>query len=408
VATGADTVEVVTGEGARTPPVRAGTITVPVVGLVPDAVNRMRVIARRQADGAVAETPELTLQTAPLPADLPVVTVTTDRGTTGGALLLGLADFPVEVGYALIIDRKGRVLWYRRSPPTQLGVDFERLPNGNLMLFQRDALAFEELGLDSRVLRTWTSPASGGADGHDFVALPGDRMILFGTDPYSLDTRPFFDGGVPDATVVGATLDEIDADGGQHFHWASRTAILPDEVIVDPAFDPSLFEVLHPNSLALTPDGHLLAGFRQTSSLMKIDRQTGAILWRLGGKKSDFTIVDDPLTGFSRQHDARFLPNGDLLLLDNGNDHVPPVTRAVQYRLDEQARTATMVWQYRHAPDIFSFATGSARRLAGGHTLVSYGIPGVATEVDESGAVQWEARTPVVIYRALPIPSVYP
>jgi len=60
-------------------------------------------------------------------------------------------------------------------------------------------------------------------------------------------------------------------------------------------------------------------------------------------------------------------------MFDNGDTHSPPESRAVEYRLDTLAMTATMVWQYRHNPPLLAAFLGSARRLADGHTLVGFG-----------------------------------
>ena len=93
-------------------------------------------------------------------------------------------------------------------------------------------------------------------------------------------------------------------------------------------------------------DGTLLLSSRHLDEIMKIDRQTGDIIWRWGGKNNEFTFVDDT-RGFSHQHAVRRIPNGDVTLFDNGNFHSPPFSRALEYRLDELGKTATLVWEYR-------------------------------------------------------------
>ena len=66
---------------------------------------------------------------------------------------------------------------------------------------------------------------------------------------------------------------------------------------------------------------------RHLSSIIKIDRATGNVGWVLGGKENQFTFVNENEANspnyFSYQHDARILPNGDLTLFDNGNQHTP-------------------------------------------------------------------------------------
>ncbi|HEV7702897.1 MAG TPA: aryl-sulfate sulfotransferase, partial [Gemmatimonadaceae bacterium] len=129
---------------------------------------------------------------------------------------------------------------------------------------------------------------------------------------------------------------------------------------------------------------------------------------------SDFTIAGDALTGFSAQHSVRVLENGNLLVFDNGTKHAPSESRAVEYHLDESAHTATAVFDFRHAPPLYTPFTGSVQRFANGNTLVGYpyGTPTlVATEVTPDGAVTYEgtlvaggSQTP---YRFTKVRSLY-
>jgi hypothetical protein len=417
VVSGADSVWVESGDttayGNATPPIAlsggAATLTIPVIGLTAGAVNHLRVIA--QGAAGQVQSGDLTLATGTLPPSFAGLTITTSIAPFDGYLLIGFTDFVGHFSAAAMIDHTARVVWYRVITGTTRGLDFERLKNGNFMAYQVTGPDFEEQKLDGTKVHLWFSPAPLGADGHDFVQLPNQHVMLLGFDRRSFDTRPYFDAGVPDAQMYDNTIDEIDPDGGTGFHWASWPTILPDEIVnPDPGFDPSAFELLHPNALGLTPDGNLVASFRLTNSIVKIDRSTAQILWHLGGTKNDFTFVDDPLNGFSKQHDPHYLPNGDLLLVDNGNDQPPTTreTRTLEYRLDETNQTATLVWSYLHDPPIFSVAGGSARRLPNGDTIVSFAAVGVVTQIDPFATVKWELTSDYFIYRAIPVPTLYP
>ena len=82
------------------------------------------------------------------------------------------------------------------------------------------------------------------------------------------------------------------------------------------------------DTIVMGVDGNYIVSFRRLGQIMKIDATSGAVIWRIGGHKSDVTFPDDPFRGFSAQHSAAILPNGNLLLYDNGNQHEPPETRA--------------------------------------------------------------------------------
>jgi hypothetical protein len=146
--------------------------------------------------------------------------------------------------------------------------------------------------------------------------------------------------------------------------------------------------------------------------VLKIDSATGIILWKLGGLGSDFQFVGDSLNGFSMQHGVRELPNGNILMFDNGDEHVPPLSRAVEYQLDLVNHTATLAWEYRAPLSLYGSAMGFAQRLENGNTLIAYGTaqPPRVQEVNSSGQVVWDLKsiTPAYgAYRAFRIQSLY-
>src|SRR5438552_4085878 len=170
---------------------------------------------------------------------------------------------------------------------------------------------------------------------------------------------------------------------------------------------------IYPNSLDFDRDGNYVASFRHMGEITKIDRRTSEIIWRLGGRNNQFAIMNDPLGGFSAQHSVRVLDNGNLLLYDNGLRHSPLESRAVEYRLDTDAKTATMVWQYRRVPPVFTPFLGSVQRYQNGNTLIAFSTANLIVEVDPSGNPLWEGvlnldgQSNVIIFKALKVPSLY-
>ena len=117
---------------------------------------------------------------------------------------------------------------------------------------------------------------------------------------------------------------------------------------------------------------------RHLSSIVKINRKTGDVMWILGGKQNEFTFINEhgenAPTYFSYQHDISVLPNGNFTLFDNGEQHSPNYSRGVEYKLDVPNKTATLVWEYRHLPnDIYAAAMGSVERLPNGNYIVGWG-----------------------------------
>jgi hypothetical protein len=146
--------------------------------------------------------------------------------------------------------------------------------------------------------------------------------------------------------------------------------------------------------------------------VLKIDSATGAVLWKLGGMSSDFQFVGDSFNGFSMQHGVRELPNGNILMFDNGDEHTPPQSRAAEYQLDLINQTATLVWQYLAPLSIQGMAMGYAQRLPNGNTLIAFGSaqPPRVQEVNPAGEVVWDLTSSVQavgVYRAFRIASLY-
>jgi hypothetical protein len=205
-------------------------------------------------------------------------------------------------------------------------------------------------------------------------------------------------------------FQEVTPDQQVVFQWNSWDHFQYDESVY--AFETQ--DYAHLNSIALDHDDNWLLSSRGFSQVLKIDRTTGAVIWRLGGISSDFTFVNDPYDGFCGQHTAQRLDNGHILLFDNARDCLPEIfgsrpdrSRAVEYALDEGDMTAEVVWSYERDGAVAA-SQGSVQRLSNGNTMIGWGSgPNVlATEVTAEGEVAYEltgkARngTKVTCYRA--------
>jgi hypothetical protein len=397
--------------GQTTPhwPVAAdGTASVPVFGLPPSTTMHFRV---RTFGPSPLTGPELTLATGPLPASFPTWTVSYDDNTTDGFMMLSFIGPGFSWGYAIIIDRQGQLWWYYAPTDAPAIVDFQQQSNGRRTIYKVLPIPqCDEVDSFGTVVRSWYDPfAPYGADAHDFVIMPNDDALMIGRGHNVYDTTSVIDGGTTSQPFIDTVVDEVTPDGGSVFHWSSYGQVGPEETTPDIDLRVPNADVQHVNALAVTNDGNVLISMRHTDTVYKIDRASGTIAWRLGGKKSDFTFVNDPFNGFSHQHFARQLANGDVLLLDNGNLHSPPVSRAAQYRLDEVKKTATLVWQVRSQPDQFTVCCGSAEREANGDTIVDWAATSTGAVIDEYdpfSTMHWELRSPTLIYRALRIDSL--
>jgi hypothetical protein len=397
--------------GRSTPAIapRAGGAATPVtlLGTLAGGTTHYHVIATGP-DGQTDDTGDLTVACPALTGPVAQAAshfVVAGNAPTDDFLLLSIQVSGTSVD--AMIDRNGRLMWY--APITAPGA-FVRAPDGNFVVYRIDQQAFIEVQLDGTVVRSWTDPrARGGADPHEFVPRPDFHGVLFGSKVTPVDVSKFVDGGDPNSFATTFTVAEVDPDAGVSFYWDSVPSVTLAELTSDISLDQLPIDAQHANAILVLSDGNFLVSFRNTDTLYKIDRKTSTILWRLGGKRGDFKFVNDPHGGFSHQHNPTELPNGDLLLFDDGNLHDPPVTRVVQYHLDEQARTATLVWEHHHQPDLFTYCCGSAEREANGDTLTAWGASELVDEIDANGKVLWSLQLAgATFYRAAAVPTLYP
>jgi hypothetical protein len=216
-------------------------------------------------------------------------------------------------------------------------------------------------------------------------------------------------GGPHSGNVVDGELQEIGPTGKVVWSWNSKDHIRRSETerlgaTMLPDGTP-VYDVFHLNSVAPDGDGYVISA-RRTDAVYRIDRATGAVDWKLGGTKrpESLKVKGDPLSPtFGAQHDARVLPDGTITAFDNRSDIGAP--RAVRFRIDRAARTARWLGQVRDPKAPESGAQGSARRLADGHWVISWGGTPVMSELTASGKLVWRMKfKEVVNYRLTPVP----
>jgi hypothetical protein len=401
--------------------VTGSTDTIVAVNLRPAV--RYRLVLKVAGQGGIVRTDTLSYTTGSLPDLLKRVSIST-IGSTSGLTLTSLQVGGNSV-FALAFDSSGAIRWYREFEGKEpVSADFKQQPSGNFTLYRGTSygsqkvpghfIEFTPAGDSGRAI---TVPLPRYMDNHELLITTGpdggERLHFFTYDHRTTDLAP---AGVPTTTsLAGHQLVRTRSDGTVEFEWNAWDHVGVDEWIEPPKPDPANPgepDYDHPNSLAFDHDGNYLVSFRHLGQVMKINSRSGAIMWRLGGVKNQFRILDDPFGGFSAQHSARTLPNGNLILFDNGTRHPSPESRAVEYALDTKAWTARLVRQFRHVPPIYTPYVGLVQHLENDNTLVSFAQEGRASEVDRGGRVRWEAAVrvdgkPAFLYRLVRIASLY-
>jgi hypothetical protein len=202
-----------------------------------------------------------------------------------------------------------------------------------------------------------------------------------------------FLGGPCDARVVDGVVQEIDiATGLVLFEWHSVGQVpLTESDEPLPTRRGEAYDYFHVNSVDQDAAGDLLISARHTSAVYKIDRDTGEIEWKLGGKNA--TLRGGSGTFIWRQHDARFEDGGRIRILDNGASPARRAkSRAITVQVDEQARTATLVRSITHPDGLLSGTQANATALPGGNVFVGWGSQGVFSEFSPEGELLFDGR----------------
>ncbi|MBI3006621.1 MAG: aryl-sulfate sulfotransferase [Ignavibacteriales bacterium] len=395
------------GQAFSTPwmPATDTTTRIAVLGLEPDKSYWAKAIAVSR-DGDEIRSDSMFFATKSLPDDIPHLVIQHMDYPTPGYVTIGFTGV-FNHAYTVIFNNEGRILWYRKFEGSVF--DFQKQPNNKytvcVSVSSSSSLFYEMDNLGS-IIRSYKADADKDTDIHE-LRIADSSHALFGIEYRFMDLTEL--GGVESARVKGIVV-EYHRPGASPFLWNTFDHLKITDASPNISLTGQTVNPWHANALELDTDDNLLVSFRHCNEITKIDSRTGSIVWRLGGKNNQFTFMNDPFNGFSHQHGIRRLDNGNIILFDNGNTHEPQESRAVEYMLDENNKKATMVWQYRSSPALFSSALGFAQRLENGNTFITYGrIPRII-EVDMSGNKRWEASVDPpgqFVYRAFKINSLY-
>ena len=221
---------------------------------------------------------------------------------------------------------------------------------------------------------------------HDGIRMRNGNMLLLCLARLPRDLVPKVKGGMPgtehNGEMYGDYLVEMTTDGRVVWEWRSWEYLDPEADCIT-AIQERREEWSHGNGVAELPNGDIVVSFRTISTVIIIDRQTAKIIWKLGAP---------PLCG---QHAPTPLPNGNLLIFDNGPhrlDHPMPFSRVIEV----EPATKKIVWEYREKreSDFFSPRISNAQRLPNGNTLICEGDFGRLFEVTAGGEVVWEYVNP--------------
>ncbi len=301
----------------------------------------------------------------------------------------------------MIVDDAGEVIWFRPTDPHTV-MDFRPgMWKGKHVLTWWEANDGGGLGngehviVDTSYRELARFPAGNGlpSDLHELWLTKEGTALVTAFEVRPMDLSAY--GGPKHGHVMGGVAQELDVPSARVLlNWASL-----DHVPVAESYTPAGYpwDYFHINAIDVDYDGHLLISGRNTWAVYKVHRHTGEVIWRLGGKRTDFALGKG--ARFAFQHDAR--RHGDsgtsVSVFDNGGAErrqVESQSRGLFLTLDHRAKTATVAREYTHSPPIFGRQMGNVQVLPNGNVFVGWGTDPHTTEFAEDGTVVFDATLP--------------
>ncbi len=342
-------------------------------------------------------------KTDTVPSNFPSISTEVLGETGEGYVFINVSrDIPGVGYYIMMLNNDGAPFYYKECE-NDYTYDFKIQPNGYLtyaQLFEHHSYTgggdVVHMVMDNSFTVVDSFKMGNGyvAEAHDFQMLPNGHGLLFGYDLQLMDLTHI--GGWPNAKVAQTVVQELDQDKNVVFQWRSGDHYAFEDTKF-PRLTGSAFDPIHVNSIIMDTDGNLILTSNGLSEATKISRETGEIIWRLGGKNNMFEWIGDNAEFSNGLHNISRLPNGHIMFFDNYHPASGAPARSVEYDLDEVAMTAELVWHYTPEPLIKAHRRGSSQRLPNGNTIIGWGSASdddslAVTEVNAEGEVVFNLR----------------
>jgi hypothetical protein len=323
---------------------------------------------------------------------VPILSILKRSSPSPGLLFVTTLTGPGQRG-PMILDDHGQLVWFKKTKNVAINFRRQAYKGRPVLTWWEGTISNIGTGegegviVDSTYKEIARVRAGNGfaADVHEFLITPEGTALITIYSPKTIDLTSI--GGPAAHPTLDSILQEIDiATGKVLFEWHSL-----DHVALEDSWSPILspFDYFHINSIDVDLDGNLLVSARNTWGVYKLDRKTGAVIWRLGSKSTDFELGPGVL--FMYQHDARAHPDGTITLYDDGAGNASHQSRAIRIVLSMADRRAVLLQEFLHPNPITAAAMGNAQFLPNGNVLVGWGTAPFVTEFGPLGDVRLDA-----------------
>lgn len=232
---------------------------------------------------------------------------------------------------------------------------------------------------------------------HDFSLLPNGNIAVVSWEKLPDAIARSVKGGIPGTELNGDiwsdAILELDQNNTIVWTWHAHEHMNPNIDIIDPALPRTGWTYVNglrhlPNNPIDNEEGYLIS-MRSTNTVMIIRKRDGEILWR------------SPRNLTNTQHDPNLLPNGNILVFDNGFTRLPiPVPIYGSRVIAIDPITNSITWSFDGGPGVmdklafYGPLVGGSQPLPNGNVLITDGPKGHIFEVTPDKKIVWDMVSP--------------
>jgi hypothetical protein len=310
----------------------------------------------------------------------------------------------------MITNPNGSLVWFKEAAPFSTNLQVQTYQGKPVLIYWTGKIV-SGIGYGTGYILNQayepiaTVKAGNGlqADLHEFNITPQNTAIISAYGTRSADLSAM--GGSVNGVAFEGIVQEIDiATGKVLFQWNSLDHVPISETYMK-AQGSGPQDYFHLNSAAPWDSEHLIISARNTWTAYLVSRRTGAIVWRLGGKNSDFHIGAG--ANFEWQHHIRRVGPKQITIFDDAA--YPPEekqSRALVLNVDTTHKRVALARAFTHPAGLLTYYEGSVQILPNGNVFVGWGTEPYSSEFLPNGELLYDLRFPTndQSYRAFRFP----
>ncbi|WWC85180.1 uncharacterized protein L201_000037 [Kwoniella dendrophila CBS 6074] len=246
------------------------------------------------------------------------------------------------------------------------------------------------------VANVTTTIEGSGVDFHEFYITDNDTALLtvYINEEYDLTSYNVTTSDGSKGWILGGAFQEIEVSTGEAlFTWKSLDHVDPNLCHASPGDTGTAttnpWDYFHINSIEKDNAGNYLISSRHCHAVYYISKDTGEILWSIGGKNSTFTMGDK--TNFEWQHMARWQDNFTRInLFDNAAtswESDETMARGLLLNIDQSNRSVTLETEYLPWNQTVASSQGSMELQSNGNWLLGWGQNPFFSEYTSDGTL---------------------